>query len=569
MESRINEDTPESRVPLATSASAQRKFASMLAWPVQDQATMFRFRSCSRAAIIAILSCTACLSPSHAIQNPAHGKWVRVSSDHFSVLTDAGEKEGREVAVRFEQMRAVLGRLLLKTQLKMPEPLEIVAFKTDAEYAACAPLTHGEPTKDAAFFVSGEDRNYIVLNIFEPESWRSVAYEFAHLFLSFNVYPSQGWFDEGFAEYFSTISVNDNDVEMGADPELQLQWQEDIFGNEFPLINPPPSLTEILESPVWLSVPDLFTLTHSTRGYRDGTHHILFYAQSWMVVHYLLNRDKIGQTRTYFELVQQGTPVSDAIQRAYGMTAIQFDQAVKDYYHSLLPLFLALDASKSQEALELGMPDPQTYAIAAPLRGEDVATSTTVLPDPQAAAMVREMEVRSPQHRQETLNELQTLVSNRTTATAVAHRALAWVDLERGNSMGASAKLDDAARLDSNDPWGNYEFALLKDRENDLDDSAVQHLQRVLAWDPDFAAAHYLLAKAQLRMGHTDLALQSIRAAVSLSPRNQNYQLQMADIYIRAHDRDPATAILNNLKHSTDLSVFRAARSKLDSLGKE
>src|SRR6185437_12108590 len=33
--------------------------------------------------------------------------WVEVTSPHFSVVTDAGEKRGREVAIRFEQMRAV------------------------------------------------------------------------------------------------------------------------------------------------------------------------------------------------------------------------------------------------------------------------------------------------------------------------------------------------------------------------------------------------------------------------------------------------------------------------------
>ena len=37
----------------------------------------------------------------------AEATWIRVSSSHFSVLTDAGEKRGREVILRFEQMRCV------------------------------------------------------------------------------------------------------------------------------------------------------------------------------------------------------------------------------------------------------------------------------------------------------------------------------------------------------------------------------------------------------------------------------------------------------------------------------
>ena len=33
-------------------------------------------------------------------------------------------------------------------------------------------------------------------------------------------------------------------------------------------------------------------------------------------------------------------------EKAYGVTSAQFDQAVKEYFHSLTPLFVALDASR-------------------------------------------------------------------------------------------------------------------------------------------------------------------------------------------------------------------------------
>jgi hypothetical protein len=39
---------------------------------------------------------------------------MEIRSPHFSVVTDAGEKRGREVAMRFEQMRAVFGALMTR-----------------------------------------------------------------------------------------------------------------------------------------------------------------------------------------------------------------------------------------------------------------------------------------------------------------------------------------------------------------------------------------------------------------------------------------------------------------------
>jgi len=88
-------------------------------------------------------------------------------------------------------------------------------------------------------------------------------------------------------------------------------------------------------------------MKHDTSTYQEGTHHTLFYAQSWMVMHYLLNQKKLPETGTYFELAQnQHVPVEEAISKAYGMSSAQFEQAVKDYFHSLRALFTALDASK-------------------------------------------------------------------------------------------------------------------------------------------------------------------------------------------------------------------------------
>src|SRR5215813_1425510 len=93
----------------------------------------------------------------------ADQQWLRVSSDHFTVLTDAGDKQGHEVAARFEQMRAVFGQLLMRNRLRMAEPIEILAIRSDKDYAQIAPLVNGQPTQAAAFFLSGEDRIFIVL----------------------------------------------------------------------------------------------------------------------------------------------------------------------------------------------------------------------------------------------------------------------------------------------------------------------------------------------------------------------------------------------------------------------
>src|ERR1700736_363200 len=76
-------------------------------------------------------------------------QWIEVHSPNFSVVTDAGEKRGREVAMRFEQMRAVYGVLITKAKVNLPIPLQIVAFRNTKEMRQVAPLFKGKTTEVA------------------------------------------------------------------------------------------------------------------------------------------------------------------------------------------------------------------------------------------------------------------------------------------------------------------------------------------------------------------------------------------------------------------------------------
>ena len=154
-------------------------------------------------SLLATMLLGAVLAASAPASEPS--SWLEIRSTHYTVITDAGEKKGKEVALRFEQMRAVFATLLMRDRLNEPVPLTILAFRNDKSYYQSAPLRQGQPIDVPGFFLPGEDQNFIVLNLFEEESWRAVAHDFAHLLLNYNYPPAAGWFDEGLAEYFSSI----------------------------------------------------------------------------------------------------------------------------------------------------------------------------------------------------------------------------------------------------------------------------------------------------------------------------------------------------------------------------
>jgi tetratricopeptide (TPR) repeat protein len=547
--------------------------------------------------------------------------WLEIHSTHFTVITDAGEKKGKEVALRFEQMRAIFAVMLMRERLNDSEPLTILAFKNDKNYFQIAPLHQGNPIAAPGFFLPGDDQNFFVLNLFEPESWRAVTHDLAHLLLNYNYPAVPGWFDEGVAEYFSSIQLDDKNFDLGADPELHDLYTVDLLENVKEAHNPPKSLTELLGGQVWLALPDLLTMKHDTSNYLEGTHHTLYYAQSWITVHYLLHEKKLPETGTYFDLVEnQHVSVEEAIQQAYGMSAAEFDQAVKIYYHSLTPIFLALDASRQQDAAN-HVPPSQAFHFPEIVGPNDSAISSKVLSENDARAITAEVQIRIPERREVGLQELHALATAPETPAAkppsaiqalekkikrntdkdkddkdkdknkddnddaplltasgneTAHRVLAWDHLQHSEFDAAAEELNDAAALNPRDMWIRYYLALLKYRialSKHADVSGLpnmmQDLRAVLEWYPEFAEAYDMLATAQREGGGPAAAMQAERAAIQLSPRNQQYVYHLAEIYISDKKWPAAVTLLQRLKASGNPQIAAAAKARLELIPNE
>jgi Flp pilus assembly protein TadD len=527
--------------------------------------------------------------------------WLEIHSTHFTVITDAGEKKGREVALRFEQMRAVFATLLSKDKLYQPLPVTIVAFRNDKLYYQLAPLRQGKPINVPGFFLPGEDQNFFVLNVFEEESWRAVAHDLAHMLLNANYPPAQGWFDEGLAEYFSSIRVDNKQVEIGSDPELQPSVKLNDLMETQQDTHPPRSLTELLGAQVWLSMADLFTMKHDTASYNEGTHSTLFYAQSWMVMHYLLHQKELPETGAYFDLVlNQRVPVEEAIQKAYGMSPAQLEQAVKDYFHAQTVLFTALDAARQDH------PDPEIIANPAqvdhfnvPVGPDDAAITAKPIPETDERALYAELEIRIPERREYGMKELQALTEDATPAATasdttsddtsaskkrviaaagneIAHRALAWDHIEHSEFEAAGDELSKAAAINPRDMWLRYYVSVLKYRISEARHAEIQGLANMMQdlrgveeWYPEFADAYDLMAVARMEGGGSTAALQAERDALKLNPREPRYLYHLAQIYIANKKWEDAQALLERLKAGGDPQLAAQAREKAEQIATE
>jgi len=454
-------------------------------------------------------------------------QWLEVRSPNFSVITDAGDKRGRDVALHFEQMRSVFGTLMTKAHVNLSVPLQIVAFRSSKEMRQVAPIFNGKPTELAGLFQGGEDRSFIMLDMSVDNPWSVVFHEYAHQLMDGNMsMRTDPWFEEGFAEYFSSIEVDDKVARVGKIPEETYR---------------------ILQETGMMRVADLFRVQQYSKTYNEsGDHRSMFYAESGLVVHYLYDNQLRLKLPEYFDArLNQKKPVEQAIQQAFGMTPEQFDKVLHNYlsggrfkYYSV-PTPSGIVAAQFTER-------PLSFA--------------------DARAVLADIDAHSLDHHDRALGEFQDVLKM-DPDNASALRGTGYAYLQGQDFEHAGEYFRRAAERDSKDPRVHYYNAMLMNRaglaSGAKSDEMKRELETAIALDPKLADAYSLLAWAQAFSGEPEKGLATMKKAVELSPRNETYQINLANIYLANRKVNEAIALLRVLAGSGNPEVASQANGAL------
>jgi tetratricopeptide (TPR) repeat protein len=455
-------------------------------------------------------------------------QWVEVRSPNFSVITDAGEKRGREVAMRFEQMRGVFGALMTKANVNLPIPLQIVAFRNTKEMRQVAPLFNGKPTQLAGLFQGGGDRSFIMLDMSVENPWAVVFHEYAHQLMNGNLQGElPAWFEEGFAVYFSSIEVDGKEARVGK-----------IGRDDY----------VILQQLGTMRIADLFRVRQNSSTYNEsGDHRTTFYAESGMLMHYLYDNQLVPKVAVYFDLEEnKHVPVEDAIQRAFGMSPAQFDRALSSYISSGHYKYYAI-------------PTPASIS----------SNNYTVTPLSAAAgnAVLADIHLHSPDYRERAVSEFQDVLKS-DPKNAAACRGLGYAYLQKQDFTQAAEYFKQASELDSKDPRVHYYNALLLTRENGFGGGAdlptmTKELETSISLDAGFADSYALLAFAQSSSGDAAKAISTMQKALAISPRNETYLFNLATLYLTNRQLEQAIALLQTLRGSSNAEVASHAAAAL------
>jgi tetratricopeptide (TPR) repeat protein len=402
-----------------------------------------------------------------------------------------------------------------------------VAFRNSKEFRQFVPLWNGKPVQLAGLFQGGEDRSFIMLDMSTENPWAVVFHEYAHQLmngvLTARVDP---WFEEGFAEYFSSIEVDSKEARVGKIPEDEYL---------------------VLQQNGMMKVSDLFRVQQNSSTYNEsGSHRTVFYAESGMVMHYLYDNNMIPQLSKYFLLkLDQNVPVENAIQQSLGMSAADFDKAIRNYVHSGHFKYYPI-------------PTPNIVSSDYVVRPLSPADSSAVMAD---------IHLHSPDYHDKALAEFQEILKTDPNHAA-ASRGLGYAYLRKQDYAQAGEYFKRAAQADTKDPRVHYYSALMMSRDGAFTDQAelpemIRQLETAIALDPNFADPYSLLAFAQMYAGDTAKGLATMQKAVSLSPRNESYQFNLAQMYLNNRQPDPAITILQGLARNGSAEFTERARGTL------
>lgn len=463
----------------------------------------------------------------------ADQSWVEVTSPHFSVFTDGGEKRAREVIQRFEEMRIAFGVIFTKVNVNTP-PLQIIAFRNTKGLRDHSSLYEGKPVEMTGFFLgnggqgspgANNDRQYIALDL-SKDDWGTVFHEYAHLLINSNFPPSPLWFDEGFAEYCSSLKMDKRDIQIGL---------------------PKPVLSMLLMQSRWLKLEELFSVDHKSSIYNRDDRRSVFYAESWATVHYLMAKRMLKQAAVYIDLAQnQHVPVAEAIRKSFDMDPAALQKQIEGY-------------------IRTGTVHFQTHT---PPGMDEIKFDTRALNDVDVKAALADLDYHTRDYRARSLEQMEEVLKTQP-ENAIANFDLGLEALNKRDWSKAEDHLKRAAANDAKDPRVHFWLATLISRETRANrksedtETVLRELSAAITLDPTFAEAYDLMGVTFSTAGKNDEGIAALMKATKLNPRNDWFKENLANAYLRARDFDKAIALLKELQTSTAPLIGSMATEQL------
>jgi tetratricopeptide (TPR) repeat protein len=196
------------------------------------------------------------------------------------------------------------------------------------------------------------------------------------------------------------------------------------------------------------------------------------------------------------------------------------------------------------------------YPVPTPANIDSKTYTVKPLSVPDSSAILADIHLHSRDYLDQSMTEFQAVLKTDPN-NAAACRGMGYAYLQKKDFDQAGQYFRRSAQADSKDPRVHYYSALLMSREGSFTDRSelpvmTKELETSIALDPNFGDAYALLAFAQTYGPDPAKGLETMRKAISINPRNENYQYNLAQMYLTNQKLEAAIALLQNLQKTQD-----------------
>ncbi len=245
--------------------------------------------------------------------------WIRADSGHFTLYSTVGEHLTRSYVHKLEEFRTLSNMLLgasdggpqVKFVIYLMKPEDLLKVRPNlSTHVGGVYFNCGEGT---AAYVGENNAN---IDTFEGEdlSLITLFHEYSHyvMFQHARTYYPQ-WYVEGFAEYMSTADPEKGTISLGEASKMR---------------------TYTLSSDHWISFDKVLDPDFGFAGDKqnDALEIASFYAQSWLLTHYMLSSTNRAQDlNDYFARLAKGEAPVAAWEAATGIPVKDLSGVLQKY----------------------------------------------------------------------------------------------------------------------------------------------------------------------------------------------------------------------------------------------
>ena len=263
--------------------------------------------STSASIALAILSLAV---PVPTLAGPV-ANWQGIETSHFAIYAgDQDASASRDALTRLETARIFFERSGLAASGSQATPqLNILALDAakDSDIFRVNPSAY-------AFYQRTREGDFVVMRDLASDHIPVAIHEYTHFVVEHAGLKLPLWLNEGLADFYSTVEARKAQVLVGVVPS----------GRE-----------NTLSTRRWLDWSTLTSVDHESPYYRQADKMLLFYAQSWALVHMLaLDSAYEPGFDKFLHTVSAGATTDEALLAVYHKTLDQVGEDVQSYVAS-------------------------------------------------------------------------------------------------------------------------------------------------------------------------------------------------------------------------------------------